>query len=239
MEEKLNKPIFSLVHQKRLEVQERIKEKLNDSYTGFQGLTKTDKTPKAKQERNPSSFKQQMLEIAGQLTAREPSSNKAATSGEFSNKSYFQSQISSQPDKGKSKFENILNSYFSALPSKLASPSKELMVKKQGIYKEALEIKGGEVSPKSKNKRKPVIAEAKSPILKFKELYDTMSKNNQAKPPIQASRPAMATPANKRSSLPIQPKEIKYQAYKPIQMLSNGGLKNYESKTPRPQLLIK
>lgn len=228
-----SKEIYSRLIQKRLDLKEKVKEKLNDSYTGSQSIAKLEKSPLNKPKphsRKPSNIKQQMRELSGQFSARE---TKSLISGELSNKSFLQNQTENFQEKEKSKFDSILNTYFSALPSKLASPFKDSLAKKEGKFREVMDVMSGEVSPRrqEKKKRKPI--EKKSPIMKFKELYDSMGKGNTV-----AIQPAV-TPGNKKSVVDLPPKENTFSTLKPTLGNFSMTYSNVLPKTTRPELMIK
>eukprot|EP00829_Urostomides_striatus_P010984 TRINITY_DN263_c0_g1_i2.p1 TRINITY_DN263_c0_g1~~TRINITY_DN263_c0_g1_i2.p1 ORF type:complete len:235 (-),score=68.79 TRINITY_DN263_c0_g1_i2:14-718(-) len=194
-----SKEIYSKLIQKRLDLKERIKEKLNDSYVGSQTIANSERSPFEKPKshsRKPSNIKKQIKELSGQFSAREP-----RISAEISNKSFLQNQTENFQDKEKSKFDNILNTYFSALPSKLASPFKDSLAKKEGKFREVMDVMSGEISPRKLEKKKRTPKEKKSPMLRFKEIYDSMNNGNKA-----TIQPAV-TPGNKRSSIDLPPKD--------------------------------
>ena len=176
-------------HQKRIEVKEKVNEKLNDSFgalTARPGLEK----PSSKQERvaaatplghtrKATQFKQQLLDMAGHYTARA-----TTPMGQYRLSNNAEESTKGEPaaEKGRGRFDELLNAYFSSLPTKITSPSKEGTVKKRNEFKDIMNNLKGSATVSSPMVREPKPATTtpltKSPILKFKEQYDTIKRKN-------------------------------------------------------------
>jgi hypothetical protein len=98
-------------------------------------------------------------------------------------------------EKVKGRFDELLNAYFSSLPSKLASPSKEEMSKQQNKMKDAINGLREGRTVRSPAKKEGQNDRSKSPILKFKEQYDSFKHATvPTPPPPPAPRSALSTP---------------------------------------------
>ncbi len=159
-------------HQKRLELKEKVTEKLNDSFGGISPkplpAMKPDKSPLLTSHVRKPTFFKQPPQINMEVTH---TPRPLTTLGQYGN---GKPNVTQEVDPQKGRFEEMLNTYFSSLSNKMVvSPSKEFNVqKKRAEVKEI--IQGYKISP---DPLEPKLSNlSKSPILKFKEQFDYLKK---------------------------------------------------------------
>ena len=175
-------------HQKRLELKEKVTEKINDSFSGISprslALQRADKISSTTPLAMANSRKQTFFKSTA---TTETTSRPLTSMGQYQSKARPNATQDVEPANTKGRFEDMLNTYFSSLSNKVmaTSPSKEI-----GVHKKRAEVKeiiqGRKPTPENIEAKSTL---SKSPILKFKEQYDYMKKTNNG-----VSATALGTP---------------------------------------------